>query len=106
MAVLVTGATGNVGSYVVEALLAEGATVKALARSPSKLADIAAKGVEVVAGDLSDPASLLTAFKGVTAVFLNVAISEDMVQQHQNAVDAAKATGVRSIVKLSVTGTE
>ncbi len=55
---LVTGATGMLGSYVVERLLGEAWTVRALARAPGRARWLRERGAEVVAGDLLDPASL------------------------------------------------
>jgi uncharacterized protein YbjT (DUF2867 family) len=66
--ILVTGATGNVGRQVVSQLLAEGATVRALARDPGTAG--LPEGAEVVRGDLSDPGSLGPALDGADAVFL------------------------------------
>jgi uncharacterized protein YbjT (DUF2867 family) len=66
--VLVTGATGRVGRLVVDELLRAGASVRALSRRPERAALPA--GVEVVAGDLTDPASLAPAVEGAAAVFL------------------------------------
>jgi len=80
--------------------------IRVCSRKPEQLKDLAAKGIEVVAADFSDKASLNAIFKDVTALFLNVPIVEDMVEQHANAVQAAKSQGVRHIVKLSVMGTE
>jgi len=64
--ILVTGATGNVGSEVVKHLTERGEPVRALVRAERELPD----GVEAVIGDLGDPASLKTAFDGVRGVFL------------------------------------
>src|SRR3569623_213068 len=66
--VLVTGATGRIGRAVVDELLAAGVPVRALTRDPAA-AELPA-GVEVVAGDFADPASLAPALRGVRAVFL------------------------------------
>ncbi|MEB8338880.1 NAD(P)H-binding protein [Streptomyces endophyticus] len=66
--VLVTGATGRIGRAVVDELLAAGVPVRALTRDPAA-ADLPA-GVEVVAGDFADPASLDPALRGVRSVFL------------------------------------
>lgn len=66
--VLVTGATGRVGRVVVDELLRAGASVRALSRRPERAALPA--GVEVVAGDLTVPASLDPALQGAAAVFL------------------------------------
>jgi uncharacterized protein YbjT (DUF2867 family) len=66
--ILVTGATGRVGRLVVDELLRAGAPVRALTRHPERAALPA--DVEVVAGDLTVPASLDSALEGVDAVFL------------------------------------
>ena len=68
MLVLVTGATGRVGRLVVDELLHAGVPVRALTRRPEHAALPA--GVEVVAGDLTAPASLDAALDGIEAVFL------------------------------------
>jgi uncharacterized protein YbjT (DUF2867 family) len=66
--ILVTGATGNVGSELVRALAARGQAVRALARSPDRAAF--PPGVQVVPGDLGVPESLTAALAGVSRVFL------------------------------------
>ncbi|MFB7230718.1 SDR family oxidoreductase [Streptomyces fimicarius] len=68
MTILVTGATGTVGRRVVEQLLERGAHVRALTRDPAR-AELPA-GVDVVRGDLTDPASLEPALDGVTGLHL------------------------------------
>ncbi|MFD3484516.1 NAD(P)H-binding protein [Streptomyces sp. NPDC058665] len=65
---LVTGATGTVGREIVRELLGRGLSVRALTRDPAK-ADFP-DGVEVVRGDLADPASLAPALEGVTGLHL------------------------------------
>ncbi|MFI8423528.1 NmrA family NAD(P)-binding protein [Streptomyces sp. NPDC085479] len=64
--ILVTGATGKVGGAVVARLHAAGVPVRALVRGEADFPE----GVEVVRGDLGDPASLDTALEGVGSVFL------------------------------------
>jgi uncharacterized protein YbjT (DUF2867 family) len=66
--ILVIGATGRVGRFVVDELLRARATVRALTRRPEHAA--LSVGVEVVAGDLTVPASLDSALEGAVAVFL------------------------------------
>ncbi len=66
--ILVTGATGNVGSEVVAALAARGAAVRALVREPGRTA--LPSGVQAVGGDLELPESLTPALDGVSAAFL------------------------------------
>lgn len=69
MKALVTGATGFVGSHLVEALRTRGDEVTALVRSPAKAAALGPLGVRVVAGDLDDTESLARAVEGQDVVF-------------------------------------
>lgn len=102
--ILVTGATGTVGSEVVAQLLAAGQPVRVLTRSPEKAAKYAAH-VEIAQGDLANPESLIAAFAGIDKVFL-LATGLDIPKLEANAVDAAKKAGVKHIVKLSAAGAE
>ncbi|UXN72991.1 NAD(P)H-binding protein [Devosia sp. A8/3-2] len=100
---LVTGASGQFRRSAVEELLARGATkIIAGTRNPAKLADLAARGVEVRRLDFDDKASLAAGFAGVERVLL---ISTDAVgsrvAQQKNAVEAAKAAGVKHVVYTS-----
>jgi dihydroflavonol-4-reductase len=67
--VLVTGASGFLGSAVARALVARGAEVRALVRPTSPRDNVAGLGCEIVAGDLTDRASLGTALQGVRYLF-------------------------------------
>ncbi len=69
MKALVTGATGFVGSHLVEALRRRGDEVTALVRSPRKAEALAPLGLRLVSGDLDDPASLARAAAGQDVVF-------------------------------------
>jgi uncharacterized protein YbjT (DUF2867 family) len=100
--ILVTGATGTIGSEVVRQLAARGAKVRALTREPAKAR--VPEGVEVVRGDYLDPGSLEGAMSGVTAAFLLGAPGPDS-RHDQNLVAAARAAGVHRLVKLSAIGT-
>src|SRR5256885_10984998 len=73
MTVLVTGASGLVGSHVVEALVARGETVRALVRPASRAAALRL-GAEAVAGDVTDPAVWQRAAHGVRALVHAAAI--------------------------------
>lgn len=94
--ILVTGATGHSGRHVVNGLLAEGASVRALVRDPAKanLPD----GVEVVAGDLTDPESVAVAAKGVSAVYLVWPFfSGDGVEAAVRALDARRVVYLSAV---------
>jgi len=66
--VLVTGATGFLGTRLVERLAAEGYPVRALARKPSNVCALKKLGVEIVFGDMGDESSIAAAVKGVDVV--------------------------------------
>jgi uncharacterized protein YbjT (DUF2867 family) len=99
--VLVIGATGRVGGEVARRLARQGRPVRALARDPAKAAPLAALGIEIVAGDLVEPASLACAFAGIERVFLASALDPRQAELQGNAVEAARRAGVRHVVKLS-----
>lgn len=109
--IAITGVTGKLGRVVVEDLLTRvpATELVAVARTPEKAADLAARGVDVRAGDYDDPASLRAAFAGVDVLLL--VSSPDTTPgvrpvQHGNAIDAAKAAGVGRIVYTSAVGAE
>jgi len=66
--VLVTGATGFVGSHIAEALVGRGDAVRALARPGAETGFLEKLGVEIVQGDLREPATLPAALEGVGVV--------------------------------------
>lgn len=101
-AIVVTGATGTVGSQVVQQLLATGASVRALVRAPDKLAPAA--GLEAVAIDFVRPETLTMAMHGTDHMFLLTAFTPDMITQSNALVDAARAAGIEHVVKLSAVG--
>ena len=76
--VLVTGASGQQGGSVMNALLARGHQVRALTRKPDSewAASVASRGVEVVAGDFTDQESLVRAATGVDTIFLMTTFME------------------------------
>ena len=111
---LVTGASGHLGRRVLELLLADprnaGRKLIALTRTPDKLSEFAARGVDVRAASFDDTASLGNAFRGAERALI---ISTDALdrpgrrlEQHQNAVRAAKASGVEHLVYTSLTHCE
>jgi uncharacterized protein YbjT (DUF2867 family) len=101
--ILVTGATGNVGSRLVRRLKEKGRAVRAFARNAS--AKTIEDGVEAAPGDFTDKASLERAMAGVTAVYL-LSAGDQLSVHEANAIDAAKAAGVKLVVKHSVAGAQ
>jgi len=112
VSVLVTGATGFIGPHVVHALRAREVPVRALVRRPERAKRLAAWGVEVVPGDVGDPASLALACEGIDVVVHLVAIIKGsradfervMAQGTRALVTAAEEEGVRRIVLASALG--
>ncbi len=111
--VLITGATGFIGSRLAERLAAEeGVQVRALARNPEKGERLAGLGIEIAPGDITDPASLRLAVAGCRLIFHAAAwVGEQGSKEQvwavnvtgtQNIVDAALAAGsVERFVHLS-----
>lgn len=110
--VLVAGATGRQGGAVVRHMLPKGWRLRALTRNPKSYAarQLAEKGVELVEGDMDDPASLERAARGVYGIysvqdFWTVGARRE-VQQGKNLADVAKKAGVEHLVYSSVGGAE
>ncbi len=95
--VLVTGATGTVGSDLVSALRARGAAVRAMIRDPGR----PVPGVENVVADLRDPASVTAALNGVDAAFLNSPSAPDAAELQIRFADLARDADVHRLVLLS-----
>jgi len=94
---LVTGATGQLGTSVMRQLLArtDASEIAVFVRDPAKAASLEQQGVSVRAGEYGDPGSLARAMKDVDRVLL-IASSEfqQRARQHQNVIDAARNAGV------------
>lgn len=105
--IVVTAASGQFGRLVIENLLKRevaAASIRAVVRTPEKVADFAARGVEVVHGDYTKPDTLVPAFTGADKLLLisSMGSTEDRLAQHGNAVAAAKEAGVGQIVYTSI----
>jgi dihydroflavonol-4-reductase len=98
MRALVTGATGFVGSHLVDALKRRGAEVTALARSAEKGAALANQGIRVVAGHLHDPAALLTAARSQDVVFHVAGV---VAARSENEFLRANRDGTRAVVEAA-----
>ncbi len=102
MTILLLGGTGKVGSAAARALAGSGESVRVLSRDPE--AARLPPGVEAVAGDLGDAASLERAFAGVDRAALVPPLDPEEERLDLNAVRAAAAAGVERFVLLSIYG--
>lgn len=111
--ILIIGASGRLGSVVVQHLLAQGKSIRVMTRNPLGLAHLKQQGVEIVSGDLRNPASLASACQGVEHVLAaahaldgkgdnNPGTVDDTGNRH--LIDAAKAAGVKHFIFVSVQG--
>lgn len=102
---LITGATGQLGSQIVSELTAKYpiAQLSVLARSSEKGLPFTEKGITVKIGNYQDPSSLVEAMQGIDSVLL-ISSSDfnDRIGQHKNVIDAAKAAGVQHIFYTGV----
>jgi len=104
--ILVTGATGHVGSDLVRLLAEAGTPARALIHSPDKAAPIQRLGLETALGDFEQPGTLDAAMAGCDRLFLLSPPGPRQPEQEQNVIDAAKRAGVTHVVKQSVPGAD
>lgn len=106
---VIFGATGKQGGSVTDAILADKSTpfkLRGITRDPSKAnaKALSARGVEMVAADLGDKASLSAALKGAYGVFAVTDYWATMnsateIQQGKDIADAAKVSAQRASVR-------
>ncbi len=103
--IVVTGASGQLGRLVIEALLQTVPVpeVVAAVRNPAKAGDLAARGVQVRQADYSQPATLDAAFKGADKLLL-ISSSEvgQRAAQHRAVIEAAQRAGVKLVAYTSI----
>jgi nucleoside-diphosphate-sugar epimerase len=109
--VLVTGATGFIGRHVAEALAERGHDVRCVVRRPEKAAALAARGMDIVPGDLVDPSSLKAAAHGRDTIVHAAAQAGDWSSRRayeevnvagtRHLLDAAEAMGAERVVHVS-----
>jgi len=109
--IVVLGATGTVGSKISEMLLNEGHQVILIARNTDKLERLRGKGAEIIAGDMTDVATLTHAFKNADSAFVllpdNVKAENTRAYQRQvtgRLIEAIEQSGIRYIVNMSSVG--
>jgi uncharacterized protein YbjT (DUF2867 family) len=103
--VLVTGATGNTGRSLVEALARKGAPVRAMVRSEADRGKVP-DGVSAVVADFDDEASIRKALEGAARAYLVTPSSERAEVQQRRFADLAAQAGVRHLVVLSQLGAD
>lgn len=99
--ILITGASGTIGSALVAALEARGIAFSVMRSQPGT-----GSTHPVVLGDYSQPATLREAFAGFDVVFLLQPLVPDLVAHGHNAIAAAKAAGVKHVVRSSGAGAD
>jgi uncharacterized protein YbjT (DUF2867 family) len=104
--ILVSGATGNVGSRVIHELRGRGVPVRAFVRDRDRAMEMLGDDVELAVGDFGEPGSIQAALDGVDGVFLACSNQPQQVEYENRVIDAAEEAGVRRIVKLSALGAE
>lgn len=105
--IAVTGASGALGRRIATLLLkvVPPSDLILVTRNPAKIADLAALGVETRAGDFDQPEGLKAAFTGIDKLMIISTLSVGRRYiQHQAAIDAAKAAGVKHIIYTSSGG--
>src|SRR5947208_8704317 len=103
MKVLVTGATGFIGSHVAQALAAQGADLRLLVRPSSRMENIASLNAELVSGDLRDPDSLKRAMQDCEFVF-HVAADYRLWVRDPDQMDRCNVEGTRAIIRAGQEG--
>jgi uncharacterized protein YbjT (DUF2867 family) len=100
LGLVITGATGNVGSLVVQSLLKDGCKPRIMVRDRSKAEAQFGNQVDIQIGDFSDTASMHSAFAGAGTVLL-ITSGPALAEYDRAAAAAAKIAGVEHLVKLS-----
>ena len=104
--ILITGATGNVGSQVAAQLCERGVPPVAVVHSADKAAAVKAHCAEVRVADLRDEQQVASVFEGIDKVFLVTPATPDQLEIGDRLIAAADAAGVDHVVKLSIIGAE
>jgi len=101
--ILITGASGNVGKTVLQAVAKSGAQHRAMYRSAAEAAKASA-GTETVVADFAKPETLGAALKNVDSVYLVCSPIPELVQLESNMIDACAGAGVKHVVQNSALG--
>ena len=111
--IVITGATGNVGSKIADQLLSEGKEIRVIGRSAEKLQPFKDRGANVQVGDIGDTEFLTRAFKGADVVFSMIPPNPqaENIRIHINIMgesitNAIRNAGVKKVIQLSSQGAE
>ena len=103
--ILITGATGQVGSKTIDFLSsAPDVEIVAAVRSPEKAAAFSARNIATVLLDFDDESTHLPALQAVDRLFLVTGYTVDMLRQSKTLLDSAKKAGVQHVVHLGACG--
>jgi uncharacterized protein YbjT (DUF2867 family) len=99
--ILITGATGTIGSFLVDQLTAQGKKLRVLTRSREKARELETRGINAFIGDFADPETLSPALEEVEKLLLLSSATPRQVELQGNLIEAARKAGVRHLIKLS-----
>ena len=99
--ILITGATGNIGTELTKILSASRTPAHAFVHNRLPSGEIALPSIEIAEGDFSKTETFAPALAGVDCLFLLIPSSSKVEEQQRNFVDEAKRSKVKRIVKLS-----
>lgn len=103
--ILITGATGNVGSEIARQLIAQGVRPKIFVRDTDKLSDlIGIDGYDVAPGDFNDEAAFEAALEGVSAIYMVTNQSDAFRDALKRMVKQIEPKGIKNFVLLSAEG--
>lgn len=98
--ILITGATGNIGSELVKQLVAKDLPIRVITRDPQKVSHLGS-AVEVVIGDRHNSGVVREALKGADKLFLLPVLFDEDHEADRLLIEEAKRAGVSHIVKVS-----
>ena len=99
--VLVTGATGPVGTELTRLIAASGRQARVMYRKAGQAERLRRMGLEPVPGDFDDPKSVEEAMRGSETLFLLSPGAPRQAEREKGAIDAAERAGVRRVVRVS-----
>ena len=104
--ILLTGITGTTGSLLLNELSGKGLPLRAMVRDPDKVKDLSVPGLEIVAGDFEDSASIEAALQGVDKAFMMMSNSPNQLDCEKRFIDAAVKCNTGHLVKLSASSSQ